>query len=665
MYLNSNKSKTNIDTELTKKNNNLSLIIEKITHNKVPLLIGLAIIIIAIILFLFINRKVTNYLILNGEENITLYEGSDYIESGFKAYNSKDENLNSQVIIKSTLDTDEVGEYEITYTLGEIIKTRKIKVIEKSASYTYIYLKTVNNSVNVYLKVGENYTEPGYQVFNSEGLDLTSQVKVTGSVDTSKKGNYKLTYSVIDSNNVTVTASRTVIVMDTEISLSLNNPNYTNDKVTINVAVIDNYFDYIILPNNTKVTSSIHSYDVTENGTYTFTVYNTKGVSEQASIEVKNIDRTAPSGSCTIDEDNKGSIININANDKFGIKKYEYNNQIYTSNIIKLSSYIKSAKITIYDNANNTKDINCTVVPKVYIKNIQKDGVIITVNAKKVNNDITGYYFSYTNQRPNKNSGGYIATSKESIDIVRLPGTTYVWVEDKSGKISEYKTVTISNDALLDTHNNQYKILKDISLENYLKNNGWSLEELNNLMARSVRATGLYTKEAAAVSAVTLQTILAQKYKIKLPYESAGLYRKFGADKKWGSYGYNYITKTSGYFGMDCSAFVTWAYANAGYDLELEHPAYWGGYKRYDFTKENGNIGDILVIGVNPGSRHVKLIIGKSDIGFITAEASGGANGMMVTTHPYSQPNGYKIEKGECITDYYKKIDISKCPTGF
>ena len=36
-------------------------------------------------------------------------------------------------------------------------------------------------------------------------------------------GNYKLTYSVVDANNVMISTSRTVIVMDTEISLSLNN----------------------------------------------------------------------------------------------------------------------------------------------------------------------------------------------------------------------------------------------------------------------------------------------------------------------------------------------------------------------------------------------------------------------------------------------------------
>ncbi len=39
------------------------------------------------------------------------------------------------------------------------------------------------------------------------------------------------------------------------------------------------------------------------------------------------------------------------------------------------------------------------------------------------------------NNLPNKNSGGYVATSNGSIEVVRLPGTTYVWVEDIYGNI--------------------------------------------------------------------------------------------------------------------------------------------------------------------------------------------------------------------------------------
>ena len=177
-------------------------------------------IIIIIISIIFLNKN-TIFLTLTGDEIITIYEGSDYIEPGYKAYNSKDDDLNKNVKITSNLDTKTVGEYEINYILDDVIKTRKVIVIEKPQVYTFIRLNAINNNINIYLKLGEEYKEPGFQVFSSTGKDLNNKVKITGKVDTSKKGTYTLVYSLIDENGVTISVTRTVTVMDTEISLTL------------------------------------------------------------------------------------------------------------------------------------------------------------------------------------------------------------------------------------------------------------------------------------------------------------------------------------------------------------------------------------------------------------------------------------------------------------
>ncbi|MBQ2873537.1 MAG: DUF5011 domain-containing protein [Bacilli bacterium] len=668
MYFNKEKNNTNIDPEFEEKTI-LSNIIQLVNNYKFIIIAILVVIIISIIIILFPNKKLITYIDILGEENITIYQGTDYIEQGYKAYNSNGEDLTSEIDIKSTLNINEVGEYEITYSIGDVTKTRKVTVIAKKQEYTYIYLTPVNNDVNIYLKVGEKYNEPGYQVFNSEGKNLNSNVNITGSVDTSKKGNYKLIYSVTDDNNVTVTASRTVIVIDTDINLSLANNSYTNGNVKINVVVIDNYFDYIILPDNTKVTTNTYSYTVSENGKYTFTTYNKKGLKKQASIEVKNIDRTAPNGTCAIDINGTGSTIIISASDNSGIKKYIYNGKEYTSNKISLASFVENARITIYDKADNKKEITCKVTSSVYISDISNDGVIVTVKSTKINNNITGYYFSYTNQRPNKTTGGYISTSKESVDVVRLPGTTYVWVEDQYGNIKGPKKITLTNNVLFTTTGNGYKLLEGTSLSTYLSNKGWSLEGLNNLIARSVRAAGLYTKESAATSAVALETVLAQKYKIKLPYWWSGKSWKIGANSTWGTRKLkNGNGKTYYYYGLDCSGFTTWAYVNAGYKIGSGvYPAYfWSWWKSESlaFKKENGEVGDFITISKDSGN-HIKLIVGKTDKAFITAEAKGKNEGMVISLHYYNKPNGYKIQKGELMMKAYSKIDASNYPSGF
>ena len=373
MYFN-DKNNTNIDSEFNNKKNILQIL------NRYKLFILITIItitLIILIIFFTTNKKRTNYLILNGEENITLYQGADYIEPGYSAYNSKNENLNSNINISSNLDINNIGEYEITYTIGDITKTRTITVIEKPKEYTYIYLKTVNNDINVYLKVNEEYVEPGYQVFSSTGINLTDQVKVTGDVDISKKGTYKLIYSVIDSNNVTITATRTVIVMDSEISLSLSNDEYTNKDINIEIKVIDNYFDYMILPNGEKTTKTTLSYKVSTNGTYTFAVYNKRGNKKESSINVSNIDRTPPTGSCSGSYKAGKSTININANDNIGISKYIIEGTEYITTDTKITKSIpkklEKANITIYDKAGNSNNFSCSLKSENTTENTKKN----------------------------------------------------------------------------------------------------------------------------------------------------------------------------------------------------------------------------------------------------------------------------------------------------
>lgn len=674
MYFHENKKNTNIDKDFKENKSILLTILEFINKNKIIIIISITILVAIIMIITFTKKnnlisKVENTLVLSGDEIITLYQGNDYIEPGYEAYDSNDNILTSKVIINSNLNINEPGEYEITYTIDDITKKRTIRIIEKEdkENYTFIYLNTINNDINVYIPIGEKYQEPGYQVYTSSGKNLNELVKITGNVDTTKKGVYKLIYSIIDEKNVTITTSRNVIVMDIGINLSLNNTNKTNDKIGININVNDEYFDYLILPDGTKINTNKYTYNVNYNGSYTFTSYNKKGMSKKATINVGNIDKTEPQGSCVLDENDNGSIIKITATDESGIKKYVYNNQSYTNSKINLSNFISNATVTIYDNANNTKEINCKVTPGASITNISNNGVIVTINAKKVATEITGYYFSYDSTRPSK-EGGYIATNKETIDIVRLPGTTYVWVEDKSGKVSAAKTITLTNSVLFSTTGSKYKILEGTKLSTYLEKKGWSITELNKLIARSARAAGLYTKKAAATSAVALQTVLAQKYNIRLPYWWGGKSWSTGASTEWGKYYVTYSdTTTYYYYGLDCSGFITWTYVNAGYAIPSNtypHDYYWGDYSgmKVPINKNNGEIGDWLV-----NSGHIKIIIGKTSTGYITAEARGKAAGMVISTQSYSNPGSYKVVKADKFMSSKKapKMSRNNYPSGF
>ena len=63
------------------------------------------------------------------------------------------------------------------------------------------------------MNLGDPWVEPGYTA--TEGSeDITSKVKVTGTVDTSTPGYYELNYSAMNKDNFSASVSRTVMVIN-------------------------------------------------------------------------------------------------------------------------------------------------------------------------------------------------------------------------------------------------------------------------------------------------------------------------------------------------------------------------------------------------------------------------------------------------------------------
>lgn len=206
MYLNNQKGNTNIDNQFggVKKEIDFSRL-------KLPIIIGsvVLVIIIGVIIFLILKNRVKYFIELNGDSNITLYHGNEYVEFGYRAFDNKKNDLTDEVVVESKVDTNTIGTYEITYKLNKVVKKRVITVIEKGTGKTFIHLTGDNPVV---LSVGDTYKELGYKAIDSVDSDITSKVKVTNNVDTSKAGTYRIIYTVTNSSGVSTSKTRTVIV---------------------------------------------------------------------------------------------------------------------------------------------------------------------------------------------------------------------------------------------------------------------------------------------------------------------------------------------------------------------------------------------------------------------------------------------------------------------
>ena len=70
----------------------------------------------------------------------------------------------------------------------------------------------LNGNSSITLKLNEKFTDPGATAKDNKDGDLSSKIVIEGSVDTSKAGIYKITYTVEDAAKNKETVTRTIIV---------------------------------------------------------------------------------------------------------------------------------------------------------------------------------------------------------------------------------------------------------------------------------------------------------------------------------------------------------------------------------------------------------------------------------------------------------------------
>ena len=634
-------------------------------------------VIFIIVLWGLSSSRIVYTLSVKGDTYVVVEKGSTYNDLGATLSGSNNKDYSSEIRTENNVDVNNIGIYQVNYYFKDIFVRRIVQVVRSKSDVDQSgdnYVDDGSNNDNsddasdtsqtkitllgkeeVYIAIFGTYKEDGFAALDSKDGNITKNVVVTHNIDNTKPGKYYIKYSVTNSKGEVIERTRTVNVLLVDFLLTPSTNSYTNGTVDININVKDSDMEYLILPDGKTIKDSNYTYRVSDNEEYKFVLYNKYGIVKEKSIKISNINRTNPNVSCSAKFTNGKTVVTIDATDDIGIKSYVVNNNTYNSNVVSINGLVKNNEVVAYDNAGNSSKTICEVTTSVYIESIKVDGVFVTVNAKSVNGNIKGYYFNYSNNIPSKDSG-YVATSNNSIEVVRLAGTTYVWAEDSNGGISEVATAVISNSSIRHSGN----ILKGTALKDYIKSKGGSLDDFNKLMARSVRAAGLYTKTGAATAGVTLATGLYQKYGVTIPYWRGGKTSSIGAYGSWGIYRNNPTYEGYYYYGMDCDGFVNWTYLNTGivYNSILANSYYyWDGLP---VSKNNGEIGDVMRT-----NGHVKIIVGKTDSGFIVAEEAGRDNGLIISTHAYTNTGGYIIIKGEELIKRYTHMSSESYPKGF
>lgn len=153
---------------------------------------------------------------LKGESTITIVQGLYYNEPGYIASDNYDGVITDKVVVNGNVNNNIVGNYILTYTItdssgNEASLTRTITVREPVAPKINV---TLNSYLEASLTEGFDKTK-GYTAFDERDGDITGKVVVTGTVDRTTLGDYKLTYSATASSGKTTTISKTITVKDT------------------------------------------------------------------------------------------------------------------------------------------------------------------------------------------------------------------------------------------------------------------------------------------------------------------------------------------------------------------------------------------------------------------------------------------------------------------
>ena len=227
---------------------------------------------------------------------------------------------------------------------------------------------TLKGNDHISIVRGDNYFEAGYVAYDSKEGDLTSRVVVIGNVDTNTIGTYTLKYQVTNSEHKTSEVVRTINVVanlsNLDIEIDYSPKEITNSDVTINLKISGEGYDFILDPDGNINKSNELNYKVGSNDNYIFSIKRKDGVVIEKNIEIANIDKIKPTGSCRAILDKKTSII-VDAEDNVGITKYIYTigNKEYesTKNSYTINGIFENINVTIYDEASNTQTITCDV----------------------------------------------------------------------------------------------------------------------------------------------------------------------------------------------------------------------------------------------------------------------------------------------------------------
>ena len=167
---------------------------------------------------------------LKGEKTYSQSYSKEYKEPGFIAKDNYDGDITNKVkTVKRDIDKNN---FVITYTVQDSFgnkaeTTRNVKIVDDIAPKI-----TLEGYEDITVYLGDKYKEKGATAIDEKDGDLTDKIKISGDVNTSKRGKYIVTYEVTDNSGNKATKKREVYVKkESEIKKQENTTSSGRNKI--------------------------------------------------------------------------------------------------------------------------------------------------------------------------------------------------------------------------------------------------------------------------------------------------------------------------------------------------------------------------------------------------------------------------------------------------
>ena len=364
------------------------------------------------------NDSTAPILRLNGNKEITMAVGTEYVDPGYTATDDYDGNISDKVSISGKVDNTKAGSYELTYIVSDTAgnaSTLKRTIVYKDLSDLEISLGSIVDDVapqislkgsNPYCMVkGSKYQEPGAIAIDNVDGDITDRIALTNKVSGNIVGTFRVTYKVEDSSGNVGTAYRSVIV-STSCANVTTKTSIGGATKSPNVKNIDN------TTNNNNGT--------TNNGS---TTNNNNGTTNNGSTSTNNSGTTNNGGTTNNNSgttNNGGNLIN---NDEYWV---EYG-----------TTTTNNSSTTVVDNTSNQESQTIPTYPSLSLHGL--NSVIVELGTDYV--DLGAYA---TDEYDNDISSNIITdTSKVDTSKTGVYKVYYSVTNSSNLKTSLTRTVTV------------------------------------------------------------------------------------------------------------------------------------------------------------------------------------------------------------------------------